>query len=69
MSGTSVTGKGPGESLGEYKPQNQSCCCGGSGNVETPSVSPILKRGCVIKQKNCQLIISKNGRKNSWYGC
>lgn len=70
MAGTSVTGRGSGESHGEHKPENQSCCCGGSGGIKSENIAASSsKRGCYVKQKSCQTLVSKNGRKNSWKGC
>ena len=49
MGATSVTGVGPGDSEGEYKPENTTGCCG--RGTPTESTATPLRKNCAAKVK------------------
>ncbi len=49
MGATSVTGTGPGESGGRYKPANQNCCGGGCATPDETTPTPPPKKSCHVK--------------------
>ena len=59
MGATSVTGVGPGESHGEYKPENTTGCCNAKPDETTPSTPP--KFQCSTKVKTGGTVKYKTG--------
>jgi len=60
MGATSVTGTGPGESFGEYKPENSSGCCP-SGPAQEASTPTRIRRQCAAKVRTGGSVIYKSG--------
>ena len=52
MAASSVTGVGPGESFGKYKPQN-GCGCGGGNSTNVAVQSSTVKKSCHIRYNSC----------------
>jgi len=67
MAATSVTGVGPGDSNGEFKPDNNGGCC---GKVDTTATTKtVVKRGCFVRAKCCAAVPVKKCSTVTIKGC
>lgn len=70
MAATSITGRGLGDSGGEYKPELQSCSACGCGPAEESEPTPRVKRGCVTRIKSSNKVsYGSSSRKSNFSGC